>query len=397
MMEESMYHCFRAATAMTLIALLLAGCGPAGPTPATPVSDRTGLPTPSPPSMSATTVPSSTSALPAARPQNSLQAELKGSGASFPNQIYQRWIHDYRVVVPSVTINYQSVGSGQGVTDFLNGITDFGATDAFLTDEELAKAPDTLHIPTVVGAVVTTDSLPGVTTLQFSPTTLADIFLGAITRWNDPAIAADNPGVTLPDRSITVVYRADGSGTNQIFTTYLSSVSSAFRQIVGSGKTVNWPVGQGEQKNDGVARAVKSTEGAIGYVELIYALGNKLPAPAIKNVAGRFVTPTLESVTAAAQGFLLQLPDDLRIMIVNPPTGADAYPIAGFTWILVHREMQDEDKALALADFLYWALAHGDEQAKALGYAPLPAEVKARAVDKLEQITVSRAPIFTRP
>lgn len=335
--------------------------------------------------------------LAAASPDASITVELKGSGASFPAKVYQKWIEDYKQVVPGVTINYQSVGSGQGVTDFVGNITDFGASDAFLTDEELQQAPNALHIPMVAGAVVATYNLPGVDKLQFSPETLAEIFMGTITTWNDPKIAADNQGVTLPETPIKVVYRADGSGTNSIFTTYLSSVSPEFKEKVGAGKTVQWPVGQGEQKNDGVAKAVKDNEGAIGYVELIYALGNKLPAPAIKNAAGNFVEPSLESVTATAEGFSQDLPDDLRIDIVNPPTGDNAYPISGFTWILVRSEMQDETKAKALTDFLYWALANGDEQAKALGYAPLPNIVKQKAVEKLEQVKVNGQQVFTRP
>lgn len=336
-------------------------------------------------------------ALAAANPDKSVTADLKASGASFPAKIYQRWIEQYKGVVPGVAINYQSVGSGQGVKDYLGSITDFGATDAFLTNEELGKAPNTLHIPMVAGAVVATYNLKGVEKLQFSPDTLANIFLGKITKWNDPKIAADNSGVSLPDTNITVVYRADGSGTNSIFTEYLSAVSPDFKSQVGAGKTVKWPVGQGEQKNDGVAKAVTATDGAIGYVELIYALGNKLPAPAIKNAAGNFVAPTLESVSATANGFLAQLPEDLRINIVNPPTGADAYPISGFTWLIVQKEQKDQAKAKALTDFIYWCLSTGDEEARKLGFSPLPNEVKARAVQKLEQITANGQPVFKRP
>lgn len=335
--------------------------------------------------------------LASAKPDTSVSAELKGSGSSFVAKVMQKWVQDYKGVVAGVTINYQSVGSGQGVTDFTNNVTDFGASDAFLTDQELQKAPNALHIPVVAGAVVATYNLPGVDKLQFSPETLAGIFLGTITKWNDPKIAADNQGVTLPDTNITVVYRADGSGTTSIFTTYLSSVSPEWKQKVGAGKTVQWPTGRGEQKNDGVAAAVKGTEGAIGYVELIYALGNKLPAPAIKNAAGKFVTPALESVTAAADGFSSNLPDDLRLNIVNPPQGENAYPISGFTWVLLRKEMQDETKAKALTDFLYWTLANGDEQAKSLGYSPLSNAVKQKAVNKLEQVTVNGKQVFKRP
>nr|PZN59930.1 MAG: phosphate ABC transporter substrate-binding protein PstS [Sphaerobacter thermophilus] len=326
-----------------------------------------------------------------------LQANLTGSGASFPDPLYQRWIEEYKSVAPGVTINYQSVGSGQGKNDFISGVTDFGGTDAYMTDEELAEAPDTLHIPTVLGAVTVTYNLPGVDDLRFSGPTLAGIFLGQITTWNDPAIAADNPGVELPDQPITVVYRSDGSGTTAIFTDYLTKVSEEWASQVGSGTAVQWPVGIGAEKNPGVTAAVQQTPGAIGYVELIYALANDLPAPAIKNAAGNYVTPSLESVSEAAAGFLADLPDDLRVSITNPPEGENAYPIAGFTWILVRGQYDDEAKARALTEFLYWALTEGDGYAEELHYAPLPDPVKELAIQKLEQITVGGTPVFTSP
>jgi phosphate transport system substrate-binding protein len=334
----------------------------------------------------ATTVPAATSSTAG----SSGTAQLRGSGASFPDPIYQRWIKDYQAVAPNVQIDYQSVGSGQGRKDFFGSLTDFGATDKFASDDELANAgAAVLHIPTVLGAVVATYNLPGVDKLQFSGETLAGIYLGQITKWNDAAIAADNPGVTLPDKSITVVYRADASGTTSIFTNYLSSVSPDWKSKVGGGDSVQWPVGIGAQKNPGVTQSVKQTEGAIGYVELIYALANKLPAPAIKNAAGQYTPPTLASVSAAAEGFLAEMPDDLRINIVNPPTGDDAYPISGFTWILVRQDMQDQAKARALVDFLEWALTKGDDSARALGYSPLPDSVREKALAKLESVTVN--------
>lgn len=402
---------FRLSFVGLLLASLLAACGGAATTSSPAATAGSAAPTtaaattaPASTTAEATTAPAtsggmtdSTAALNAPKPDTSAKAELKASGASFPAKIYQQWIEEYKGVVPGVTVNYQSVGSGQGVKDYLEGITDFGATDAFLTEEELAKAPNTLHIPMVAGAVVATYNLPGVTDLQFSPETLAGIFLGTITTWDDAKIKADNPSASLPSTEIKVVYRADGSGTNSIFTTYLSAVSTEFKDKVGAGKTVNWPVGQGEQKNDGVAKAVTATEGAIGYVELIYALGNKLPAPAVKNAAGTFVKPTLESVSATAEGFLKTLPDDLRIDLVNPPEGANAYPISGFTWLLVQKEQKDAAKAKAMTDFIYWALASGDASAAKLGFSALPTEVKAKTVAKLEQITVNGQPVFKRP
>jgi phosphate transport system substrate-binding protein len=335
-----------------------------------------------------------------------ITAKLTGSGASFPDPIYQKWIKDYKALAPNVEINYQSVGSGQGRKDFFGAVTDFGGTDKYASDAELAAATnatsgtlktDVLHIPTVLGAVVATYNLPGVDKLQFSGETLADIFLGKITTWNDPKIAADNPGVTLPDTEITVAHRSDGSGTTSIFTNYLSSVSPEWKQKVGAGDTVQWPAGQGGEKNPGVAAIVQQTEGGIGYVELIYALANNLPTPAVKNATGKYVVPSLESTAAAAAGFLAKTPDDLRVNIVNPPTGEDAYPIAGYTWILIAKDQKDEAKAQALADFLYWALTEGSAAAKDLHYAPLPDSVREKAIAKLTQIMVNGKPAFSLP
>lgn len=325
-------------------------------------------------------------------------AELTGSGASFPDPVYQRWIQDYKRVAPNVTINYQSVGSGQGRKDFFGNVTDFGASDKFASDKELADyGQPVLHIPTVIGAVVATYNLEGVSELQFSPETLAGIFLGTITNWNDPAIAADNPNAKLPDQSITVVHRSDSSGTTSIFTSYLSSVSSDWKDKVGAGDSVQWPTGQGGEKNPGVAALVKQTPGAIGYVELTYALGNGLPAPSIKNAAGKFVKPTVESVSAAADGFIAQMPDDLRVNIVNPPEGENAYPISGFTWLLVRQQMDDENKARAVTAFIFWALTQGSDTATQLFYAPLPEQVRTKAIDKLSQVTVNGQAVFQQP
>ena len=352
---------------------------------------------PTTPAASPTTAPASPAASASAWEARDVKADLTGSGASFPDPIYQAWIEQYKSVAPQTTINYQSVGSGQGKKDFTGKVTDFGGTDAYMTDEELANAPDALHIPTVLGAVTVVYNLEGVDDLQFSGETLANIFLGTITTWNDAAIAADNPGVTLPDTPITVVHRSDGSGTTAIFTDYLSKVSSEWADKVGSGTAVEWPVGIGGEKNPGVTAGVQQTPGAIGYVELIYALSNDLPAPAIENAQGNFVKPSIESTSAAAAGALADMPDDLRVSITDPQDGADAYPIAGFTWILVHAEMTDQAKAEALTDFLYWALTQGEEQAAALHYAPLPDPVRELAIEKLTQVTVDGAPVFEAP
>jgi phosphate transport system substrate-binding protein len=333
-------------------------------------------------------------------------AKLTGSGSSFVDPVMQTWIKAYKGLAANVEINYQSVGSGQGRKDFFGAVTDFGASDKFASNNELKAATDpttgtlkvdVLHIPVVLGAVVATYNLPGVDKLQFSGETLADIFLGKITSWNDPKIAADNPGVTLPDTEITVAHRSDGSGTTSIFTNYLSSVSPEWKSKVGAGDTVQWPVGQGGEKNPGVAAIVQQTEGAIGYVELIYAASNKLPEPAIKNAAGKYVVPSLESVSAAADGFLANTPDDLRVNIVNPPSGDNAYPISGYTWVLVTKDQKDEAKTQALTDFLYYVLSQGSDAAKGLNYAPLPDSIREKAIAKLTQITVNGQPAFTMP
>ena len=351
--------------------------------------------------MPAATAGTGSMMMPAITPR-AVTAQLTGSGASFPDPIYQQWIEQYKTIASTVTINYQSVGSGQGRKDFFNSVTDFGGTDKFASDDETTKyGKPFVHIPTVLGAVVATYNLPEAPTLQFSGETLAGIFLGTITKWNAPEIAADNPGVTLPDKAITVVHRSDGSGTTSIFTNYLSSVSADWKSKVGAGDSVQWPVGVGGEKNPGVVQAVQQTAGAIGYVELIYALGNKLPAPKIKNAAGKFIDPTLESVSAAAAAYLAKTPDDLRVNIVNPPAGTTdsdaAYPISGYTWILVNSEMADQNKAQALTDFLYWALTEGEKKAKDLGYAPLPASIQEKAIAKLSQIKSGGQPAFTMP
>lgn len=321
---------------------------------------------------------------------------LRGSGATFPNPLYQAWISVYKNVVPGVTISYQGVGSGQGQTDFIRYLTDFGGTDSVMSSQRiLAEAPDTLHVPMVLGAVVPTYNLPEVpanTTLRFSGDTLAAIYQGQIKRWNDPKIVAENPGVKLPSTRITVVYRSDSSGTSSIWTDYLSKVSPSWKAAVGSGTTVKWPAGIGAPGNAGVAGTVKRTSGAIGYVELVFALGNKLPVPQVKNKAGNFVAPTLENVSAAAEG--VELPADLRASITDA-AGANSYPIAAFTYILVRQQTYtDAPKAQALADFLFWGLTEGQGATSRLGYAPLPAAVRLKAMAQLNKIQVGGAQVF---
>jgi phosphate transport system substrate-binding protein len=307
-------------------------------------------------------------------------ADLTGAGASFPYPIYAKWFSDYAAKT-GVKINYANLGSGAGVRQLMEQTVDFGASDAPMTDDEMAKAKGgpVTHIPTVLGAVVITYNLPSVTApLQFTGEVVADIFLGKITKWNDPRIAALNAGANLPARDIQVVHRSDGSGTTFIFSDYLSAVSPAWKAGPGKGKDLKWPVGLGGNQNPGVAGTVKQTQGSIGYVELAYARQNKLPTAAVKNADGKFVAPSIEAITAAAAGTAAKLPanTDYRVSIVNAP-GATSYPISSFTWILVYKQQPDAAKAKKLADFLRWALHDGEAQAAALDYAPLPASMVA--------------------
>jgi phosphate transport system substrate-binding protein len=324
-----------------------------------------------------------------------LNTALKGSGATFPAPLYAAWIEAYKKVNPGVTISYQPVGSGQGQRDFIRYLTDFGGTDAALTARRVeTEAPDALHVPTVMGAVVPTYNLPGVT-LRFSPEALAGIYLGAIKKWNDPRIAADNPGVALPNQSITVVYRSDGSGTTSVFTDYLSKVSADWKAKVGSGNSVRWPVGVGAPGNAGVASTVRNTRGSIGYVELVFALANRLPVPQVKNASGAFITPSLESTTAAADG--VTIPANLVVSITNSPN-KDAYPIAAFTYLLLRGSTYtDVTKAQALTDYVYWTLTEGTGAASRLGYAPLPANVRVKAIEQLQKVRVNGQPVFDGP
>ncbi len=312
---------------------------------------------------------------------------LTGAGATFPYPLYSKWFDVYEKQA-GTRVNYQSIGSGGGIQQVTQRTVDFGASDAPMTDDQLKAAPaPLLHIPTVLGAVVVTYNVPGVEQgLKLAPDVLADIFLGRLTTWNDPRLAQANPGVTLPSTPIAVVHRSDGSGTTNIFTDYLSAVSPDWQQRVGKSTSVNWPVGLGGKGNEGVTGQVKQTPGAIGYVELAYAVQNKLPYAAVRNQAGQFVEPTLESTTAAAAGAAASIPEDLRVSIVNAP-GERSYPIAGFTYLLVYQQQADVAKGKALVDFLWWGIHDGEQYATDLQYAPLPAEVVQRAEAKVRSIT----------
>jgi phosphate transport system substrate-binding protein len=302
---------------------------------------------------------------------------LTGAGATFPNPIYTKWFDAYRKKT-GVRVNYQSIGSGGGIRQFTEGTVDFGATDGPMNETQIAAVnANVLHVPTVLGAVVVTYNVPslGATKLKFDGTLLTDIFMGRVTKWNDQKIAALNPGAQLPDLDLVVVHRSDGSGTTYVFTDFLNKFSREWRDKVGYATSVNWPVGLGGKGNEGVTQQVKQVEGALGYVELIYAMSNKLPYGLIKNAAGEFVEPSLESVTAAAAGTKLKADTDFRVSITNAE-GAGSYPIASFTWLLVRKDNKDPAKAKLIKDFLTWMLTpEAQAMAAGLHYAPLPKEV----------------------
>src|SRR5436853_1420225 len=314
----------------------------------------------------------------------SAQLMINGAGATFPYPIYSKWFDEYAKVDPSVRFNYQSIGSGGGQKQILAQTVDFGASDGPMSDDNLSKAPGKLlHIPTVAGADVVAYNLSGNPALKFDADTIAGIFLGQIKKWNDPKIAGQNPGVTLPDQEIVVVHRSDGSGTTYIFTDYLSKVSSEWKSKVGNNTSVNWPTGLGGKGNEGVAGQVKQTPGSLGYVELIYAIQNKMPYATVKNSAGEFVKPTLDSVTAALT--TANIPDDFRFSMTNAP-GKDAYPIAGATWLLVYEQQPDAAKGKKLVEFLKWSVTDGEKMAKDLQYAPLPESVQQRVLTRIGEI-----------
>jgi phosphate transport system substrate-binding protein len=313
---------------------------------------------------------------------------INGAGATFPYPIYSKWFSEYAKIDPSVNFNYQSIGSGGGIKQITAETVDFGASDAALTDQQLWAAPGRLlHIPMVGGAVAVTYNLEGINKpLNLSPDVLADIFLGKIDKWNDPRIAQDNAGVSLPGTGIVVAHRSDGSGTSNIFTDYLSSVSAEWKKKVGKGTSVNWPVGLGGKGNEGVAGLLKQTPGAIGYVELAYAVKNNLAYAAMKNKSGKFIPPSLESTTAAIAGKASNMPADFRVSLVNPDS-ADAYPIAGFTWILIYKHQKDAFIGKKIVEFLSWAVHDGQNYTKELLYAPLPAPVVQKIDEKLKEVT----------
>ena len=311
--------------------------------------------------------------------QSSGPVLLNAAGATFPYPIYSKWFDVYHKLHPDIQINYQSVGSGAGIRQVLEGTVDFGASDGPMSDEQLAQAKiKILHFPTVLGADVPTYNLPGTNAeLNFSRQALADIFLGKVTKWSDPAITGPNPGVKLPNQDIMVVHRSDGSGTTYIWTDFLSKVSPQWRSRVGRGTSVNWPVGLGGKGNEGVSGLVKQTPYSIGYVELIYAIQNKTPYGRVQNAAGKFVKADLASVSAAAAGVAEEMPEDFRVSITNAP-GESAYPVSSFTWLLIPAHIADATKRMVIKEFLRWMLADGQNYTEGLAYGRLPKPVVAK-------------------
>ena len=314
------------------------------------------------------------------------QTTLTGAGATFPYPIYSRWFSEYHKLHPDVEINYQSIGSGGGIRQVTAGTVDFGASDMPMTDKQLKEAKTTiLNIPTVLGADVPAYNIPGVSgELKFTPEALAGIFLGKISKWNDKALTAVNPGVNLPDKEIIVVHRSDGSGTTFIWTDYLSKVSAEWKSQVGADTSVKWPIGIGQKGNEGVAGSIRQLSGAIGYVELIYAVQNNIPYGSVRNSAGAFIKASLDSVTAAAAS-VPKMPDDFRVSITNAP-GKDAYPISSFTWLLIPAQSKDAAKGKILADFLNWMVSDGQKMTASLSYAPLPGNVVAKVKEAVKQV-----------
>lgn len=320
---------------------------------------------------------------------------LTGAGASFPYPIYSKWMDEYHKLYPNITVNYDSIGSGGGIQNITAKTVDFAGSDAPMSDEELAAAPgELIHIPTVMGAVVVTYNLPDIGTgMKLDGQAISDIFMGKITKWNDPKLKELNADLDLPDQDIAVVHRSDGSGTTYTFTDYLTAVSQDWANGPGLGKEVQWPVGVGAKGNEGVSGQVAQMEGAVGYVELVYAVQNNLPYAYVKNQAGNFVEPSIDSVMAAAAGAAANMPEDMRVSIVNAP-GDNAYPISTYTYWLIYAEQDDPVKGKALLDFMWWALHEGSDMAKELLYAPLPDNVLQMVEEKLRSVTYQGQPLL---
>jgi phosphate transport system substrate-binding protein len=378
-----------------LAAMALSACSGSGASTA-PSSDATNAPTTAATSgASAGASPSSAAAAGPSVPSGSVT--LQGAGATFPAPLYMAWFQTYSDTYSNIQIDYQANGSGAGITAITQQTVDFGASDAPMKDTEIAALPagkKLFHFPTALGAVVAIYNLPNVPKLQLDAATLAGIYLGTIKNWNDPAIAATNAGVTLPDLAILVVHRSDGSGTTNAFTSYLDAVDTTWHAGPGVGKDVKWPTGIGASGNDGVATAVKQTSGAIGYVDLSVALSTNLTSALLKNADGQFVAGSTDGVTAAAEAAVSKFPADFRQAPIINGAGPTTYPIASYTYLLVYTDQADASKGQAMVAFLYWALTDGQSAEQALGYAPLPQAVDQQALTQLHQVTAAGAPIW---
>ena len=373
--------------AMVFSACSSVGASPSAPPPVVsqePAATSNGSTAPSAAAMTAPQPPSAS-------------ITLQGAGATFPTPLYTKWFEDYSAKYSNVKIDYQSIGSGGGIKGITEQTVDFGASDAAMKDTEIAALPagtKVLHVPTALGAVVVIFNVQGLTDLNLDADNVAGIFLGKIKKWNDPAIAANNSGATLPDKAILVVHRSDASGTTNAFTTYLDTVSPDWHTAVGAGKDVKWPTGVGAQGNDGVATGVKQTDGAVGYVELQYATQASLASAKVKNADGQFVAGSTDGVTAAAETAAAAFPADFRQAPIINGKGATAYPIASYTYLLVYQDQKDADKGKTLVAFMYWALTDGQAEENALGYAPLPKPVQDKALAELHQFTTGGSPIW---
>ncbi|MEP6637849.1 MAG: phosphate ABC transporter substrate-binding protein PstS [Chloroflexota bacterium] len=382
--------------ALALIAMIaLAACSNSGASSAPSTgSTATSAPTTGASPGAVTSAAPSAAAAPA---PPSASITLQGAGATFPAPLYDSWFQAFNGLYSNVQIDYQANGSGAGIKAITEQTVDFGASDAPMKDAELAALPagsKMLHFPTALGAVVMIYNLPDVPKLQLDSANIAGIFLGKITKWNDPAIAANNAGVTLPDTAILIEHRSDGSGTTNAFTTYLDTVDPTWHSSVGAGKEVKWPTGVGAAGNDGVATGVKQTVGAIGYVELNYATATGLTSALLKNADGNFVPGSTDGVTAAAEAVVADFPADFRQVPIINGTGKDTYPIASYTYLLVYQDQTNADKGKTLVSFIYWALNDGQAGEAALGYAPLPAQVQTKALEQLHLVTAGGSPIW---
>jgi phosphate transport system substrate-binding protein len=382
---------------LALAAAVIVGACSSSASPAPAASTGAGASAPATTAASApASAPASAAAGTTAPEPGTATVKLQGAGATFPAPLYQVWFEAYSAKYANVSFDYQANGSGAGIKAITEGTVDFGASDAAMKDEEIAKLPagtTVLHIPTALGAVVPIYNISGVTALNLDADTISGIFLGTITKWNDAKIAALNAGTTLPDTAITVVHRSDGSGTTNAWTTYLDTVSPDWHSKVGKGKEVNWPTGIGSQGNDGVAGSVKQTDGAIGYVELNYASQANIPSALVKNAAGKFVAGSTDGVTAAAAA-VTDFPADFRQQPIINGAGDTTYPIAAYTYLLVPVEWKDADKAKAMVAFANWALTDGQAQEAALGYAPLPSDVAQKAIVELHKVTSGGSPVW---